>query len=261
MRTLILSGLAAALMAGPTSAAATQSGEVHYRDNDTTMHGFLARPGGEERRPAVLVVHEWWGHDEHARRRAQMLAELGYVALAVDMYGEGRLADHPDDARRFMSEVRQNMDLGERRFLAALDVLRNHPEVDPERIAAIGYCFGGSMVLEMARRGHDLKGVVSFHGGLATENPAQPSQVKSRVLVLNGAADPLVTQEHIEAFKAEMEAAEVDYRFVNYEGALHGFTNTEATRFGQEFGMPLAYDAEADAASWEEMKQFFESLL
>ncbi len=243
------------------ASAAVQGEEVEYRVGDTTMRGYLAFDDDVQgARPGILVVHEWWGHNEYARERARMLAELGYTALALDMYGEGRTAEHPDEAGRFATAVRTNLPEAKKRFDAAMTRLQAHPSVDASKIAAIGYCFGGAVVLEMARAGVDLDGVVSFHGSLGTQNPAQKGAVKGRVLVLNGADDPLVTEEEIAAFKEEMERAGVDYRFVNYRGAVHSFTNPRADEFGRKFGLPLAYDAEADAHSWREMKSFFEEI-
>ena len=180
-----------------------------------------------------------------------MLAEVGYTALAVDMYGDGKQASHPQDAGKFAGEVRKNMDQATARFLAARELLANHATVAADEISAIGYCFGGGIVLEMARRGVDLDLVASFHGSLPTEHPAEPGQVKPRVLVFNGADDPFVKQEQIEAFIDEMEKAGVDYSFTNYEGAKHSFTNPGSDKFGQEFNLPLAYNADADKASWQ----------
>jgi dienelactone hydrolase len=211
-------------------------------------------------RPGVLVVHEWWGHNEYARTRARMLAKLGYTALAVDMYGDGKQADHPDDAGKFSSQIANNMPLGEARFMAALGKLKKHYSVDPSRIAAIGYCFGGGVVLHMARQGADLKGVVSFHGSLSTKTPAEPGRVKAKVMVNHGADDPFVPVEEIEGFKKEMEAAKVNYVFNAYPGAKHSFTNPGADQFGKKFNLPLEYDQEADEASWKAMQEFFKTI-
>jgi dienelactone hydrolase len=235
--------------------------EVSYRAGDTTLKGYLATdPALKGPRPGVLVVHEWWGHNEYARKRARMLAELGYTALAVDMYGDGKQANHPDDAGKFSGELRKNMPVAEARFKAALELLQSQPGVEAEKIAAIGYCFGGGVVLEMARRGLPLKGVASFHGSLGTAQPAQPGAVKARVLVLNGDEDPFVKPEQIGAFKQEMQAAGVDFEFVGYPGAKHSFTNPDADSFGQRFQLPLAYNAEADRASWQKMQDFFRNI-
>ncbi|HHO46964.1 MAG TPA: dienelactone hydrolase family protein [Desulfobacteraceae bacterium] len=241
-----------------TASAALQTREVSYSSGGTEMKGYLAYDDAvDARRPAILVVHEWWGINDYARKRAEMLAGLGYTALAVDMYGEGRTAAHPEDAGKFAAEIRGNLPVAKERFSAAIEILKNEPTVDPDNIAAIGYCFGGGVVLEMARQGIDLDGVVSFHGSLATSSPAEAGRVKAAILVLNGEDDPFVTAEEIDAFKKEMEAAGATYRFVNYPGARHSFTNPDADRFGSEFGLPLAYDREADTRSWRAMQDFF----
>jgi dienelactone hydrolase len=235
---------------------------VFYQAGDAKLRGYLAYDDQfTGKRPGILVVHEWWGHNEYARKRARMLAELGYTALAVDMYGEGKTADHPDDAGKFASAVMQNMaTTGKERFMAALDVLKKHPSVDTAKIAAIGYCFGGGTVLNMARLGVDLKGVVSFHGSLGTATPASPGQVNANVLVANGESDSFVTPEQVAEFKKEMEQAGVDYQFINYPGAKHSFTNPDADSFAQRFGMDIAYNAEADKKSWEDMQAFFNKI-
>ena len=235
--------------------------EVTYSANGTNLKGYIARPAAGGKRPAVIVVHEWWGNKDYSRKRADMLAELGYVALALDMYGDGKIASHPKDAGAFSGAVFKDMDTAEKRFRAAMSLLTSQSDVDGGRIAAIGYCFGGGMVLEMARRGLDLDGVVSFHGSLPTQTPAKPGAVKAKVLVLNGAADPFVKPEQIDAFKKEMQSAGVDYRFINYPNALHGFTNPDATANGKKFNMPLAYDADADKRSWAEMQRFLSAVL
>jgi dienelactone hydrolase len=227
------------------------------------MKGYLAKPANlAGKAPAVLVVHEWWGANDYVRKRADMLAELGYVALAVDMYGDGKLADHPKEAGAFSSEIGKNLALGEARFRAAMDFLAGQPEADMSRVAAIGYCFGGGVVLEMARRGLDLYAVVSFHGGRqVSDTPVADGGYKAKVLVLNGADDPFVKPETIEGFKKQMAEANVDYKFINYPGAVHSFTNPGATANGEKFGLPLAYNADVDAASWAEMLALFDKTL
>jgi len=225
------------------------------------MKGFVAYDDSIETvRPGILVIHEWWGHNAYARKRARMLAEMGYTALAVDMYGDGQTADHPDDAGKFSSAVGGNLPLAKARFEAAVDTLRQEPTVAKGKIAAIGYCFGGGILLNMARMGTDIDGVVSFHGSLATGSPAQKGDIKTRVRVFNGADDPFVKAEQIEAFKQEMEAAGVDYKFVNYPGAVHSFTNPDADTFGKKFKLPLAYNAEADKDSWQQTQAFFREI-
>jgi dienelactone hydrolase len=238
-----------------------KGGTVEYKYQDVTMKGYLAYDESiRAKRPGVLVVHEWWGLNDYARRRARMLAELGYVALAVDMYGDAKQAMHPDDAVKFSSEVSRNFDVSKGRFLAAMAFLKQQGTVDPGRIAAIGYCFGGSVVLNMAREGIDLKGVASFHGSLTAVKPAQPGRVKAKVLVLHGGDDQFIPQEQIEAFKKEMKSAGADLRFISYPGALHSFTSPEADELGKKFGMAIAYHAEADKESWNELKAFLKTM-
>jgi dienelactone hydrolase len=205
-------------------------------------------------------VHEWWGHNDYARRRAKQLAEAGYTAFAVDMYGEGKQADHPEDAQKFMEQVMSDAGMARERFTAALEILKSHPHVDAERTGAIGYCFGGAVVLNMARMGVDLDAVASFHGTLQSIVEEAPDSIDTDILVLNGAADPFVPDEQIEAFKEEMKAADADYEIVNYPGVKHAFTNPNADDMGEKFDLPLAYDAEADEDSWEKMKAFFEKV-
>jgi len=234
--------------------SAVRGEEVSYQSGDTRMQGYIAYDDAlTGPRPGVLVVHEWWGHNEYARKRARLLAAMGYTALAVDMYGEGRTADHPEDAGRFAGEVRKNMAAATERFQAAMALLQKHPTVNPEQLSAIGYCFGGGLVLEMARRGLDLDLVASFHGSLGTDMPAKEDQVKARIMVYHGADDPFVKPEQITAFNEEMEAAGIDYQFISYPGAKHSFTNPEADSFGAKFELPLAYDLEADHLSWADM--------
>lgn len=238
---------------------AVQSEVITYSAGDMTLNGYIAYDDSTtDKRPGVLVVHEWWGHNEYARQRARMLAELGYVALAVDMYGEGKKAEHPKDAGKFAAEVRQDLPLATERFRAAMQVLKNNPLVDQNHIAAIGYCFGGGVVLQMARQGLDLDAVVSFHGSLATDSPAVPGSVKARILVCDGADDKLVTPEQIQMFFKEMKKANVDYKFVSYPGAKHSFTNPEADKFAEKFNLPVGYNKKADERSWQDMQDFLQ---
>ncbi|MEN8232868.1 MAG: dienelactone hydrolase family protein [Thermodesulfobacteriota bacterium] len=237
--------------------AAVVGESVTYNARDFVMEGYIAYDDSiTTKRPGILVVHEWWGHNEYARKRARMLAELGYTALAVDMYGDGKQADHPGDASKFASEVRKNLSEAKHRFGAALQVLQKHPSVDPQHIAAIGYCFGGGIVLQMARQGLDLDAVVSFHGSLATDTPAIKGTVKARILVCYGANDKLVTPGQIQAFLREMKAADVDYKFISYPGAKHSFTNPDADTYAKKFNIPVGYSAEADQKSWQDMQNF-----
>jgi len=238
-----------------------QGKAVEYSAQDAVMKGYLAYDENVKgKRPGVLVVPEWWGLNDYARRRAGMLAESGYTALAVDMYGEGKVVTTPDAAGKLSSEAMKNFDASKARFMAALDFLKGQPTVDPNRVAAIGYCFGGGVVLNMARQGVDLEGVVSFHGGLTAVKPAQAGSVKAKILVLNGGADKFITPEQIEGFKQEMKAAGAAFQFISYPGALHSFTNPEATELGKKFNMPIAYNAKADEESWNEMKKFMTTI-
>lgn len=235
--------------------------EVTYDADSISMNGFIAYDANQAGpRPGILVVHEWWGHNDYARKRAEMLAEMGYVALAVDMYGDGKQADHPDDAAKFSSAVSGNMEGAKARFLKALDVLKSNAATDSTKIAAIGYCFGGGVVLNAARFGFPLQGVVSFHGSLDTSTPAKPGDIKATILVCHGADDPFVSPEAIEAFKKEMDEAGANYTFNAYDGAKHSFTNQDATAAGQKFNMPLEYNQAADSSSWAEMTAFFENI-
>ena len=260
MRRISLTVLFFLILAAPLYAE-IKGKEVEYKAGDVIFKGYLAYDDGfSEKRPGILVVHEWWGHNDYARKRARMLAEVGYTALAVDMYGDGKTAQHPDDAGLFSQEVMQSLDIMQARFLAAEDVLKKHPSVDPQRIAAIGYCFGGGVVLHMARLGADLDGVVSFHGSLGSKVIARPGEVKAKILVCHGAADEFIPLEQIEAFKKEMEEAKADYRFIAYEAAKHSFTNPEADEYAKRFNLPIAYNQKADQQSWKDMLKFFREI-
>ncbi len=228
--------------------------EVTYTTESTSMKGYLAYDDStKEKRPGILVVHEWWGHNDYTRERARMLAELGYTALAVDMYGDGKQANHPDDAGKFSGMVMQNIDEAKARFDSALKLLKSQASVDSTQIAAIGYCFGGSVVLTMANAGEDLDAVAAFHSGV--QLPIMPNEdLKARVLVCNGAADPFVSEESIVAYKTAMDKIGANYTYIAYEGAQHAFTSKEADSLGQKFSLPLAYQEKADKASWEELK-------
>jgi len=248
--------MTAVLLTLSPGSATVKTREIEYRQGDTVLQGFLAwddaAPG---KRPGVLVVHEWWGHNEHARNQARRLAEAGYVGFALDMYGKGKVTTHP---QAFASEATKDPAVVVARFNAALEQLKRDPHVDTTRIAAIGYCFGGAVVLDMARAGAPLAAVVTFHGALATKAPAQPGKVKARILVLAGGADPFVPPEQIEAFKREMQAAGARFEVIVYPGAKHGFTNPTASQYGME---QLAYNAEADRQSWAAMLKLFKEVL
>jgi dienelactone hydrolase len=252
----------AVLLVGSAAWGKVVGKEVEYRSGDTALKGYLAvNDKVKGKRPAVLVVHEWWGHNDYARKRARMLAEMGYTALAVDMFGDGKTAKHPEDAGKFATEVMKNKPVGEARFNAAVEFVKKQPSVDPSRIAAIGYCFGGGVVLHMARQGADLKGVVSFHGSLATDTPAQAGVVKARVLVFTGGDDAMIPPEQTGAFVTEMQKAGAFFGFVSFPGVKHSFTNPDADRYAKEFNLPLAYDAAADKISWETTGKFLKEIM
>jgi dienelactone hydrolase len=234
--------------------------EVTY-SADVPLKGFIAYDDSiKEKRPGILIVHEWWGHNEYVRKRAQMLAELGYTGFALDMYGNGKNTTHPADAQKFSSEVNQNMEKGKQRFLAALEFLKSHKSVDPNKVAAIGYCFGGSVVLEMARQGLDLDGVASFHGGLKLNTPAQAGKIKAKVLVCHGAADGFIPKEEVETFLKEMKDAGADVTFMSYPGSKHSFTNSGADELAKTAKIDIAYNAEADKKSWQDLQNFLKKI-
>lgn len=251
-----------ALLLATAAHAAVQGKEVSYSADGITMKGYVAWDDAVTgKRPGVLVVHEWWGHNDYARKRARMLAELGYTALAVDMYGDGRTANHPKEAGAFAGEVRKNAAGAKARFLAAEALLKHEPGVDGERIGALGYCFGGSVVLDMARQGVDLKAVASYHGGLSTPTPAQAGEVRARIISFTGDADPMIPAAQVAAFKQEMTRAGVDFTTVVYPGVKHSFTNPDADAIARQFNMPVAYDAAADRDSWTKTRIFLRETL
>lgn len=234
--------------------------EVTYQTDSTTMNGYIAYDENQEgKRPAILVIHEWWGHNEYVRERADMLAALGYTALAVDMYGDGKQAGHPDDAGKFAGAVFSNMPEATARFEAAITLLKSHASVDGDKIAAIGYCFGGSVALTMANAGADLDAVAAFHSGVGL--PVMPGEkLTAKVLVCNGAADPFISAESVTTFKAMMDSANADYQYIAYDSAVHGFTNKGADALGEQFGLPLAYQQAADEQSWDELQKLLKSV-
>ena len=228
--------------------------EVTYRAGATELKGFVAWDAAAAgKRPGVVVVHEWWGHNEHVRNQARRLAGAGYVAFALDMYGDGKTAAHPQNAQALVTEATKDPAVLAARFNAAVEALKQDPNVDPERIGAIGYCFGGMVVLSMARAGADLDAVVSFHGALPT-GKVDSGAVKARVLVLTGGADGFVPATAVAAFHGEMEAAGAAVQIVTYADAKHGFTNPDAGTYGME---QLAYHAAADTGSWNAMRGLF----
>ncbi len=256
----LLFGLVLALSVAPIFAA-VKGEEVAYQADGTVLKGYLAYDDAAQgKRPGVLVVHDWWGHGDFVRDRARALAALGYTALAVDMYGDGKQTDDPGEANKLFDHVAGNPPLMKARIDAAQALLRKHKTVDPKRLSAIGYSLGGKVVLDMARQGADLAGVVSFWGLVGTQHPAQKGRVKAKVLVFNGKDDPLAPPEQIKQFQQEMTAAGVDYKLVDYPGLKHAFTRPDADARGKKHNMPLAYDAETDRKSWAEMQAFFKRI-
>ena len=228
---------------------------VIYQHEGEKLEGYLAyNDSFKGKRPAVLVVHEWWGLDDYARRRAEQLADLGYVAFALDMYGKGKVTTHPAQAGEWMKQINSNVQKWQQRALAGLEVLRKHPKVDTSRIAAIGYCFGGATVQQLAYSGADVKGVVSFHGSLVPPVGVQTENVKASILICHGAADPFVKEGQIESYISAMEKSGLDWQMIIYAGARHGYTNPAADKVGMD---ALKYSKSADQRSWAHMKVFF----
>lgn len=243
-----------------TQAIGTQT--LEYKDGDVTLEGYLARPGKtpkDAKLPAVLIVHQWTGVSDHERDVAHRLAELGYVALAVDIYGQGVRPTFGDAAAAEAGKYRGDRALFRRRLLAGVETIRQQPGVDPTRVAAIGYCFGGTGVLELARTGVDVRGVVSFHGGIDSPTPADGAAIKAKVLMLHGASDPFVKPEDIAAVHKELTDHKVDWQMVYYGNQVHSFTDKETARYN----MPDAvrYDAATEARSWQAMRAFLEEVL
>jgi len=244
--------------------AALQTREIKYKVGENEFTGYLAFDDAiSGKRPGILVAHEWWGHDDYVRTRAEMLAELGYTAFALDMYGTGKLAKHPEDAKKFMQAAVGQLPEAEKRFKAAFEILMKQTTVDPKNIAAIGYCMGGGIVMHMARTGVlDLDGVVSFHGSFAfaTQMPSQTRQTKTKVLAFTGGADPFVPMESVQAFVKSMTEAGVDYELKSYPGVKHSFTVPGAAEKGKKFSLPLVYDEAADKDSWQRTQTFLKDI-
>jgi dienelactone hydrolase len=228
---------------------------LEYRHNAAVLEGYLVHDEQVQvKRPGVIIVHDWYGLNDYARGRAEQLANLGYIAFAIDMYGKGVRAKNVEEAAKLAGIYRSDRRLMRTRAAAGLETLRRQPLVDGSRIAAIGYCFGGGTALELARSGAELSGVVSFHGNVDTPNPDDAKVIKAKVLALHGADDPLVTPEQVHAFQGEMRKAAVDWQMVVYGGAVHGFTNPGS---GSDSSRGIAYNEKADRRSWAAMRLFF----
>jgi dienelactone hydrolase len=252
------------IAASALAQAEIKTQEVHYQGPDgTDLIGYHAYDDSfAGARPGVIVVHEWWGLNDYVKRRARELAALGYSAMAIDMYGQGKNTEHPQDAMGFMQAAVKDSDAAAKRFDAGVAALKQLPPTDPQKIAAIGYCFGGKVVLEAARRGEPLAGVVSFHGPLATNNPATRGSVVAPILVEHGASDSMVTPQNVADFKQEMANANAGYEFVSIEGAKHGFTNPDSDRLshGEHGGPDIGYNESADKSSWADMQAFLKKV-
>jgi dienelactone hydrolase len=234
---------------------------VSYELDSVTRNNYLAYDDNiEGKRPVVLVFPEWWGLNEFTKGRARELAKLGYMAMAVDMYGDGKMGTDPKLAGELSGPFYANPGLVKPIFDAALNKLRTYSQSDMDHVGAIGYCFGGSEVLNLAKMGEDLKGVVSFHGNLNVMPPAK-DKLKAEVLVCHGEADSFVPMTEVETFKKQMDSVGAKYAVKLYPGATHAFTNPEATEVGKKFNLPVQYNAAADTASWSEMKSFFNRVL
>jgi dienelactone hydrolase len=252
MKILATTALVLACVGGTLGAVRTET--VEYKQGDTTLEGHLAFDDSVKgARPAVLIVHQWKGLSDYEKKRAEMLAKLGYVAFAVDIYGKGVRPQDPGEAGATAGKYKKDRELLRARVNSGLETLRKQKNVDTKRIAAIGYCFGGTTVIELARSGADIAGVVSFHGALDSPKPEDGKNIKTRVLALHGADDPFVPAQDVAAFCAEMRDAKVDWELVQYGGAVHSFTD-----WGADGSMKGAqYNERADKRSWEDMKQFF----
>ena len=234
--------------------------EVVYKSDTTDMKGYIAYDKAlSNKRPGILVVHEWWGHDEFAREKADELARMGYVAMAVDMYGSGKQAQHPKEAMKFSSSVMKNFDTAKQRFMAAMQTLKLNEMVNPDQISAIGFCFGGSVALSMANAGVKLDGVAVFHSGIGL--PVMPNdKLEAKILVQNGADDVMITDEQVETFKSQLDSLNADYEYIAYKGVKHSYTNKAADSIAKKYDLPLAYDEETAEVSWLKMENFFDEI-
>lgn len=254
MKTLSLFavGLVAAALA---ASAAVKTEVVEYRDGDTVLEGFVAYDDAKAGKvPGVLVVHQWMGLTDYEKKRCEMLAELGYVAFAVDIYGKGVRPANPGEAGGLAGKYKGDRALLRRRVTLGFETLKGLPKCDTAKTAAIGYCFGGTTALELARSGASLAGFVSFHGGLSTPTPSDAANIKGKILALHGADDPFVPAAEVAGFEQEMRAAKCDWQLVAYGGAVHAFTQSAA---GNDNSKGAAYNEKADKRSWAAMKEFF----
>jgi dienelactone hydrolase len=258
MRAYFVGAICAIAMIASANAAIKEV-PITYTDGEATMKGFVVYDDASQaKRPGIVMVHEWWGITKHIRDEARSFVQQGYTVLISDMYGDAKTADNPKDAGALSSSVMKSPTVMKQRFNAARDELAKQPSVNPQRIGAVGYCFGGAVVINIARAGANLAAVAGFHASLGLNTPAPaPGTVKAKILVMNGADDPFVKPEQYDAMKKDFAAAKVDYRVIEYPGAVHAFTNPEATELGRKFNLPLRYDAKADQESKAEATKFF----
>ncbi len=250
--------LASIVLWGSVAQGAVMTKTISYQEDGASLQGYLAYDNAlKGKRPGVLVVHEWWGLNDYARKRATQLAAMGYVAFALDMYGKDKVADHPEQAKEFMKKVTQNVDTWQKRALAGLEILKKQPNTDSNRIAAIGYCFGGSTVQQLAYSGADIRGIVSFHGSLIPPTESAVKQTKAKILICHGASDPYTKPEALPTYLTTMNASGIDWKMSIYAHAKHAFTNPDADNYGMA---ALGYNRTADRRSWEDMKQFFNEI-
>ena len=239
--------------------ASIKEEKINYEIDGTNYDGYVYYNNEQKgKRPGILVVHEWWGLNAYSRRRARQLAELGYISIAVDVFGNGQTADDPTSAQNLAMPFYKNPALAKKLLDPAIDLLKTYPQTDETKIGAIGYCFGGFVVLNAAKLGADLKGAVSFHGGLGGVKP-EKNLLNAKILVCHGAEDPMANPD-VEEFKEGMDNVEAEYTFKVYPEATHAFSNPNATAKGEKFNMPIKYNEAADKASWNDMKEFFKSI-
>lgn len=232
---------------------------VYYADSMKCIGYASVDTSTMDKKPIVLIIPEWWGVGDYVKNRSVKLAKLGYFALVADIYGKGTYAEDPTEAQGLSEPFHSDFQLQKKRFDAALAEAKKNPYADTNRIAAIGYCFGGGIVLNMARMGENLSGVVSFHGDLVGVTP-EKGKTLARILVCHGEADKFVGPEQVATFKKQMDSVGAKYTFKSYANATHAFTNPDATRLGKKFNMPIEYNAQADSASWNDMKSFFKEI-
>ena len=245
----------AVLLASALANAKIVTKTIDYEQGGAKLQGYLAYDDAKRgTRPGILVVHEWWGLNDYIKHRAEQLAQMGYVAFAPDMYGNARVTRDPKEAQAWMTAAVQAPGLLAARSKAGLDILRQQPQTDKKHLAAIGFCFGGGTVLQLAYSGEPLDGVVSFHGSLAPPDDTQAKQIKTSIVILHGAEDGFVKPETIDAVRKALDAAKVDWYMVSYANAVHAFTNPDA----DSYNIPgIAYNEKAAERSWQEMQRFF----